>query len=879
MEDGSKAVEHRQDVAFCTHQLFMMAKKANIHIYKRLCALGLFKLLEFAFTAESDRVKVAGIEIPLMAMEKSSSLVHFHGVEQAKFKSDKGFLNPIIDLFLRNDDTELISRSSEVIGSMMRIDPYGPDENGLVHVGEHPPTSAERSSYEKRVVVLFMDVFFNKYILHVLAPVVQLKKATADVDRATAARCADICKLLSLLVRQRFLRTKIFTLLMSPQALKFFQTCLHSEDGYYYRNMIEYKAVHGVVGLLKDTKGKYNVINSACLMFFETILKMNNKALVSHCATVHRRALEEITYTPIFKALLTLHAGNGVRSSSSNRATNGSGDGTPGPSSKPMQGHHSRFLPGMRIPLSPSSNNQDNADAGVKALLSNSIRYEQKETTVDGVGASSGVTSGVLSYGNRQRTNNFTGTGSSTSLSPLPPVASQSGVFFLEAGEDRNGGSEHVTFTDTDPELIASVTSKHVADIYSGAGPLMLEGTARASDNGVESELKLKRKRDLEPTEADGPVQQKFKKDARSIPSFRIPLFSRRSNHGNLNSSSKAFLPKPHHRKQKETGIDGVETSSDGAANGESSNGTRTNVNSSTGTLPSQPSPTLSKTIFDRDATPGNIADTISGATQLIPKDAAVASDNGAETAIKLKRKRGHESDPEPTEADGPAQQRFKLDARYISGFRIPLFSRRSNHGDSSNGNSTHVNSSANTGSSPLLSPLPLVTLHSEIAFLKAGEGRDSNSEHATITESDSEHTTVTESDSVSVIDTDREHVADVKLGRVASAASEHVANSESDATRLIPEVASGTGGSGAESAPRLKRKRDEDDESDPGVIDAPMQRRPKLDVTESEGVSQSLVMPQEQTLIALDNTSFTTDINRNSLEDSNTSKASHHSP
>jgi hypothetical protein len=58
-------------------------------------------------------------------------------------------------------------------------------------------------------------------------------------------------------------------------AIKFFRTCLGLEDDYFNRILIKNKAIHGVVGMVMETDGKNDLLNSVCLEFFSFIRDVN----------------------------------------------------------------------------------------------------------------------------------------------------------------------------------------------------------------------------------------------------------------------------------------------------------------------------------------------------------------------------------------------------------------------------------------------------------------------------------------------------------------------------------------------------------------------------------------------------------------------------
>ncbi|KAF9133013.1 Platinum sensitivity protein [Mortierella sp. 14UC] len=520
LEDALQPLERRQDVVLFTHQFCIMAKKTNGAIYRRLCTFGLFTLLEFAFASDNDRIKLAGVEILLMALEDSSSLVRSHIVLQAKFKSRKVFFDAIINLFLKEDDPNLMPQLAEAIRILVDVDPESGDEDSLGFLGVDL-MSVESSSRLDPDAEQFLDLFYAQYCSMLLAPILQLMRTSTALDRSTSARCANICKLMSFLIRQHPIRTKVLLsssrlvekiciLLKNRQkhmrlmALKFFRTCLGLEDDYFNRILIKNKVIHEVVGLLQETNGKNDLLNSVCLEFFSFIREKNIKLLVSHCAKIHRKELEEISYTPIFKELLALHVDDGassITSSSSNSNNNSGSDGAPGSSSsKPLWGSQSRLFPSMRIPLFPSGNgsNQDGADSGVKSLLSSLFRHKQETADSHGDEASGTVEASEeqSSNGDSTRQDSSKNIGSSPpSLSPLPPVVLRSGIVFVKADEGRDKDSEGAIDTRLEPESAAST----------------------AGDRGAELERKVKRKREdedeLDTGDVDGPVQQRLKLD------------------------------------------------------------------------------------------------------------------------------------------------------------------------------------------------------------------------------------------------------------------------------------------------------------------------------------------------------------------------------
>ncbi|KAF8941324.1 Platinum sensitivity protein [Haplosporangium gracile] len=545
LKDTSTSLDRRQDVVLFMHQFCSMAKKMGgggiYNIYRRLFQLGLFTLIEFAFASDCTRVKQTGTDILLMALEDSSGSIRTHIVEQAKDKSNKAFFDSVITQFLTENDANLMPQLTEIIKILVDIDPESADDNGLgLPVGG--PFSVENSSRLDPDADQFLDLFYTQYCSTLVAPILQLMKTSTSLDRPSSARCASICMLMSFLIRQHPTRTKVLLsssrlvekiciLLKNKEkhmrlmAIKFFRTCLDLEDDYFNRILIKNKVIHGVVSVLEDTNGKNGLLNSVCLEFFSFIRDKNNRMLVSHCATVHRKTLEEIGYTSIFKNLLALHE-NGGNSSS------GSGDGgvgMPGSSLKTLWGSQSRLFPGMRLPLFPGPDNDGKVDSGVEMILSNHLAPHMLQSSEpdDVEMADTTVVEEELSAGKPAQTKEASSAtaGSPSLLSPLPSVALRLSIDFLKAGEGKDESRRQGT------------------DIDTAVIQLKSELATESSDSGAEPGLVIKRKRkgedDSDLGDADARGQPRLKLDAVVPETIEQPLSEDRnhsSSPDNINS-------------------------------------------------------------------------------------------------------------------------------------------------------------------------------------------------------------------------------------------------------------------------------------------------------------------------------------------------------
>lgn len=243
---------------------------------------------------------------------------------------------------------------------------------------------------------------------------------------------------------------------------------------------------------------------------------------MSHCATVHRKALEEISYTTIFKDLLALHDDDGISNSSS-------GDGMSGSSLNTLWGSQSRLFPGMRVPLFPGSGNDDKTDSGAGSFFSNPVSLMMEGPEQEDVEMPDTTVVEETSLNEKPEESDrglaqsdehsLMISGSSPHLLPLPSVALRSGIVFLKTGENRDDNEEQI------------------ADIATNATRLKSELATGSSNSGVETRFVSKRKREDEKDsdlgDADVRAQPRLKLDGIVPETTEQPLAPERD-HGPL---------------------------------------------------------------------------------------------------------------------------------------------------------------------------------------------------------------------------------------------------------------------------------------------------------------------------------------------------------
>lgn len=142
-----------------------------------------------------------------------------------------------------------------------------------------------------------------------------------DLTTQEVSLYVHLIEVLCFFVRQHAYRSKYFLmqeslpqrvaqLLSSPTkhlrltALKYFRTCIGMHDDFHNRQIINHGIFEPILNIVYETMPRDNLLNSACLEFFEFIKRENMKTLTINLVEQYREKLEGITYVETFKNLI-----------------------------------------------------------------------------------------------------------------------------------------------------------------------------------------------------------------------------------------------------------------------------------------------------------------------------------------------------------------------------------------------------------------------------------------------------------------------------------------------------------------------------------------------------------------------------------------------
>ncbi|KAF9929168.1 Platinum sensitivity protein [Mortierella alpina] len=278
LESESEPLERKRDVILFVQQFCSIAKTTQLPtrvglyrygiiestsksmVIRTLSQNGLFNVFEIALADSEGKIKLAGTEIFLSAMEHDPNLIRSHIVKQDEDKVPNQLMDIILDQFLTEEDMGIKLQFSEVIRALLDTN-TNQNDNGM-------PTTLDAIPNMDPDADKFLELFyktsgpypFGKFV----SPLLELSEA----------------------------------------ALRFFRTCIGLNDDFYHRYLLKCNVIHHVVDLLLSTGNKNNLLNSACIEFFEFIRNENIKTLITHIVPTFGEKLKCIEYVHTFKALI-----------------------------------------------------------------------------------------------------------------------------------------------------------------------------------------------------------------------------------------------------------------------------------------------------------------------------------------------------------------------------------------------------------------------------------------------------------------------------------------------------------------------------------------------------------------------------------------------
>ncbi|PWW79051.1 DUF625-domain-containing protein [Tuber magnatum] len=290
-------------------------------LYNHFIQNGLFAVIDFALLHEDASVRIAGTDVLVAMIDHDPAMMRAFIFRQISDKQ-KPLTDTLIELLLGEQDLGVKAQIADAIRIL--LDPAtGLQIEGLGKANDITSRLHPRNHSADRETENFLKTFYDDSAKKLFLPLSELdnRKSLKGLSIAEVSLFSHLVDTLCFFVRQHAFRGKYFLLaenlpsrvaqlLQSPEkhlklsALKFFRTCVGLQDEYYIRHMIKWRLFGPILGIVIDTMPRDNLLNSACLEFFEFIKRENIKQIIVHLGENYRDRMKEITYVDTFNMLI-----------------------------------------------------------------------------------------------------------------------------------------------------------------------------------------------------------------------------------------------------------------------------------------------------------------------------------------------------------------------------------------------------------------------------------------------------------------------------------------------------------------------------------------------------------------------------------------------
>ncbi|KAG0229551.1 Platinum sensitivity protein [Actinomortierella wolfii] len=317
MDDPTATLERKRDVILFVQQFCALVKVTQLpnrgNLHRTLYQCGMFNIFAPSLQDTESRIRMASAEILGNVMEHDPNMLRSFIVKQSDDKAPVQLLDVIVTRFLQEEDLGIKLQLSEIIRAMLDTN-TSLSENGtpamLESVGSLDPDADK-----------FLELFYLQYFSKFVSPLLEISEGVISFDRATSSVCESICQVLSFLVRHHSFRSKYYVLSsgiaskiclllknrdqhLRLAALKFFRTCIGMNDEFYHRYLIKQQVIGPIVDTFLSTNNRNNLLNSACIEFFEYIRSENIKSLVAYIVPHYMDKFKDVDYVDTFQGLI-----------------------------------------------------------------------------------------------------------------------------------------------------------------------------------------------------------------------------------------------------------------------------------------------------------------------------------------------------------------------------------------------------------------------------------------------------------------------------------------------------------------------------------------------------------------------------------------------
>ncbi|KAL3426110.1 suppressor of mek1 [Phlyctema vagabunda] len=310
--------ERKKEAVLFIQQCCAVSKQlqqpARQQLYNNLLGHGLLSVINFALHHSDVGVRVGATDVLVSMIDHDPQMIRQTIFRQISEKQTP-LTDSLIELLLVEADLGVKAQIADAIKVL--LDP-GSQNPGLDNMSKAAGDFTRLRPQPDPQQEVFLSNFYDQSAKKLFQPLVDLKdRQNMDFSVHQVSLFIYLIEILCFFIRQHQHRSKYFVLsenlgrrisqlLSSPEkylrltALKFFRVLVGLQDDFYNGQITQDYLFGPILDIVVETMPRDNLLNSACLEFFEYIKKEGNKSLLIHLVENYREKMKNITYVDTF---------------------------------------------------------------------------------------------------------------------------------------------------------------------------------------------------------------------------------------------------------------------------------------------------------------------------------------------------------------------------------------------------------------------------------------------------------------------------------------------------------------------------------------------------------------------------------------------------
>lgn len=309
-------IERKSDAVLFIQQFTGIAKTlqplARASLYETFVRHGLFQVLVFSLGSRvPPKVRLAGADIVMAVIDHDPRLIRGFIIDQST-KKETTLCDTLIALLLSETDLGVKAQMAEAMRLLLDPTAGPPLDPGPQKTADPGATPRPRKDLQDPEADKFLEMFYARNIKMLMTPLLEtdfMQARTFNFEQASLY--THLCELLCFFMRAHTYRSKYFIITnnislcisqvfstserhLHLAALRYFRVCIGMKDDYYTRDLIKNNLFEPLVNLLALSAHRDNLLNSAVLEFFESLLREDMRDIMCNLVEDYRSRLETI---------------------------------------------------------------------------------------------------------------------------------------------------------------------------------------------------------------------------------------------------------------------------------------------------------------------------------------------------------------------------------------------------------------------------------------------------------------------------------------------------------------------------------------------------------------------------------------------------------